>query len=89
MNGMGTFKGKDAMLFEGEYKGGIPQGRGLRKLADGSVQEFDWKDGKWHACQSANEDSDLVEIVAALSVEDIVAQKVKSAEAKGEVIEIE
>ena len=76
MNGMGTFKRRDGMLFEGEFKDGIPQGRGLRKLADGSVEEFEWKDGKWHVC-STNEGSDLVEIVGALSVEDIVAQKVK------------
>ena len=89
MNGMGTFKGKDGMLFEGEYKDGIPQGRGLRKRADGSVEEFEWKGGKWNSCQSTNEDSDLVEIVSALSIEDVVAKKVQEAEAKGEVIEIE
>lgn len=89
MNGMGTFKRKDGILFEGEFKDGIPQGRGLRKLADGSVEEFEWKGGKWNICQSANEDSDLVEIIESLSVEDVVAKKVLEAEAKGEVIEIE
>ena len=86
-DGIGKMVWHDGSQFDGGWKKGMRHGEGIYTSADGTKKKGVWKDGMLQITQEVDE-SDTVEIIGSLSREDIVAQNVKTAEAKGEVIEI-
>jgi hypothetical protein len=88
-HGVGKMAWRNGNEYEGGWKEGKQHGDGIYTFPDGKEQKGEWKDGTFQVTQEVDEsESDLVEIVGVLTVEDVVAQNVKAAEANGEVIEI-
>ena len=84
---MGKFEWHDGSEYEGGWKNGKQHGKEIYTSVDGTKQKGEWKDRQFQPSQAVDE-SDMVEIIGALSAADIVAKNVKAAEANGEVIEI-
>jgi hypothetical protein len=86
-HGKGKMMWRNGSEYDGGWKEGKQHGKGIYTSVDGTEHECELKDGKFQTYQ-AKDESDMVEFIGAMSVEDVVAQNVRAAEANGEVIEI-
>jgi hypothetical protein len=86
-HGKGKMMWRNGSEYDGGWKEGKQHGKGVYTSTNGTKHECELKDGKFQTYQ-AKDESDMVEFIGAMSVEDVVAQNVRAAEANGEVIEI-